>query len=145
MITKPTLNMLINHAQRKSDDSAKELGKLTSRQQEAEQKLNLLLEYRKNYQSQLQDVAENGINNIEWLNFIAFINKLDVAITEQKQNVSIAHSNREAGGKEFQLHQAKLKSYDTLSKRHNKLELQQQMKHEQKEQDEYAARSNIYK
>lgn len=141
MPIKPSLQILLDHAQKQSDNAAKKLGQLTSYQQQAEQKLQLLLEYRHSYQSQFQDTAKNGIDQVGWLNFIAFMNKLDTAITEQRRNVMNASNNRTAGGAEFRLRQSKLKSYDTLSRRHLQAEIQQQIKHDQKEQDEYA--SNI--
>ena len=141
MPIKPSLQMLLDHAQKQNDDAAKKLGQLTSFQQQAEQKLNLLLEYRHTYQSQFQDSAKNGVSHTNWSNFNSFMNKLDTAITEQRQNVENASNNRKIGGTEFQVRQGKLKSYDTLSKRHQQIEMRQQLKSEQKEQDEFA--SNI--
>jgi len=141
MSLKPSLNMLLDFAQKESDVSAKKLGQLASKQKVAAEKLHLLLEYRHSYQSRFQDAAKNGIDHIEWLNFVAFMDKLDAAITEQRKNVTTAQASKEVGGKEFQNCQRKLKSYNTLSKRHLQMETQQEMKHEQKEQDEFT--SNI--
>lgn len=144
MSVKPSLSMLLDFAQKESDISAKKLGQLASQQQEATEKLHILLEYRHSYQSRFQDAAKNGIDHIEWLNFITFMNKLDAAITEQRNSVSTALANREAGGKEFQTCQRKLKSYNTLSKRYLEIETQQKMKHEQKEQDEFASHIDFH-
>ncbi len=141
MPIKPSLQILLDHAQKQRDDAAKKLGQLTSRQQQAKQKLHLLQEYRHSYQSKFQDSAKNGVNQANWSNFNAFIYKLDTAIAEQRQSVENANNNREVGGTEFRMHQGKLKSYDTLSKRYQRIEIQQQIKSEQKEQDEFA--SNI--
>ncbi len=141
MPIKPSLQILLDHAHKQSDDAAKKLGQLTSRQQQAEHKLYLLQEYRHSYQSKFQDSAKNGVNQANWSNFNAFMNKLDTAITEQLQNVENAISNREVGVTEFLMRQGKLKSYDTLSKRYQQIEIQQKIKSEQKEQDEFA--SNI--
>lgn len=139
MPIKPSLQILLDHAQKQSDTAAKRLGQLTSQQQQAEQKLQLLLDYRHSYQSNFQESAKNGVDQANWLNFNAFMNKLDTAITEQRQHVVNANNNRETGSSEFRTRQCKLKSYDTLSKRHQQIDNQQQMKHEQKEQDEYAS------
>jgi len=140
-IKQPSLQILLDHAQKQSDDAAKKLGLLTSHLQQAKQKLNLLLEYRHSYQSNFQDSAKNGVNQVNWSNFNAFMNKLDTAIAEQRQNVENANNNRKVGGTEFRMRQGKLKSYDTLSKRYQQTEIQQHLKSEQKEQDEFA--SNI--
>ncbi len=134
-----SLKLLLELAQQQTDSSAKKLGKLSFQQQEAEKKLNLLLQYRHNYQSHLQNSIAQGIDHMEWLNFIAFMNKLDAAINEQRQAVLHAQSTRIAGSNEFLSHQRKLKSYDTLSQRQQYAENQQQTKYEQKLQDEFAS------
>lgn len=144
MSAKSSLSTLLEFAQKESDISAKRLGRLTLQQQEAAEKLHLLLEYRHSYQSRFQDAAKNGIDHIEWVNFITFMDKLDAAITEQRNNVTSAQANREAGGKEFQTCQRRLKSYKTLSKRYLEIETQQKMKHEQKEQDEFASHADLH-
>ncbi len=142
MPLKPSLNILLDFAQKESDVSAKKLGQLASKQKVAAEKLHLLLEYRHSYQSRFQDAAKNGIDHIEWLNFVAFRDKLDAAITEQRDNVTKAQASREVGGKEFQNCQRKLKSYNTLSKRYLQMETQQKTRHEQKEQDEFTSNSS---
>jgi len=142
MSLKPSLNILLDFAQKESDVSAKKLGQLASKQKVAAEKLHLLLEYRHSYQSRFQDAAKNGIDHIEWLNFVAFMDKLDAAITEQRDNVTKAQASREVGGKEFQNCQRKLKSYNTLSKRYLQMETQQKTRHEQKEQDEFTSKSS---
>ena len=134
-----SLKLLLELAQQQTDSSAKKLGILNFQQQEAERKLNLLLQYRHSYQSHLQNSIKKGIDHVEWLNFIAFMNRLDVAITEQRRAVLQAQSKRSAGGNEFLLHQRKLKSYDTLLKRQQNAENQRQAKYEQKLQDEFAS------
>ncbi len=144
MSTSSSLQILLDHAQQQSNTSARKLGQLNFQQQEAERKLLLLLQYQHNYQSHFQDSAKKGIDQIEWLNFIAFMNKLDAAITEQRKTVTITNSNREIGGSEFQSYQRKLKSYDTLSQRHDRIKTQQLTKREQTEQDEYAATPSIH-
>lgn len=134
-----SLKLLLELAQQQTDASAKKLGKLSFQQQEAEKKLNLLLQYRHNYQAHLQNSIAQGIDHMEWLNFIAFMNKLDTAINEQHQAVLHAQSTRIAGSNEFLSHQRKLKSYDTLSQRQQNAENQRQTKYEQKLQDEFAS------
>lgn len=141
MSTSSSLKILLNLAQQQTDTLARKLGKLNIQQQEAEKKLNLLLQYRHNYQSHMKDSTETGIDHIEWLNFIAFMNKLDAAITEQRQAVVFSQNKKIAGGDEFLSSQQKLKSYDTLSQRKKNAEDLIQVKNEQKVQDEFASNS----
>ena len=139
-----SLKTLIEFAQKQSDASAKQLGQLNLQKLDAEKKLHLLLEYRQSYQVHFQDSAQNGIDHIEWSNFISFINKLDAAITEQRQTVLEAQNNRNVGNEAFLSCQRKLKSYNTLSLRQQRAEEQQLMKNEQKQQDEYASNKPAY-
>jgi len=141
MSTSSSLKILLNLAQQQTDTLARKLGKLNIQQQEAEKKLNLLLQYRHSYQSHMKDSTETGIDHIEWLNFIAFMNKLDAAITEQRQAVVFSQNKKIAGGDEFLSSQQKLKSYDTLSQRKKSAEDLIQVKNEQKAQDEFASNS----
>jgi len=138
MATSSSLKVLLELAQQQADASAKNLGKLNAQQQEAEKKLNLLLQYRHSYQFHLQNSTEKGMDHIEWLNFIAFMDKLDAAITEQRQAVLFAQNKRMAGNDEFLSHQRKLKSYDTLSQRQQRAENQKLLQQEQKALDEFA-------
>jgi flagellar FliJ protein len=139
MSTSSSLKLLLELAQQQTDASAEKLGKLNFQQLEAERKLNLLLQYRNSYQSHLQNSKEKGIDQNEWLNFIAFMNKLDAAISEQRQAVLHAQNKRIAESNEFLFHQRKLKSYDTLSQRQKTSENQKQTKSEQKLQDEFSS------
>ncbi|MER0169639.1 MAG: flagellar export protein FliJ [Nitrosomonas sp.] len=141
MPTTSSLKLLLELAQQQTDASAKHLGKLNFQQQEAEKKLNLLLQYRHSYQSHFQNFTTTGIDHIEWLNFIAFMDKLDAAITEQRQAVLHAQNKRSAGNEEFLSCQRKLKSFDTLSQRQQSAENQKQIKKEQKILDEFALNS----
>ncbi|MBS0299006.1 MAG: flagellar export protein FliJ [Proteobacteria bacterium] len=144
MATSSSLKLLLELAQQRADASAKNLGKLNFQQREAEKKLNLLLQYRHSYQSHFQNSTETGMDHIEWLNFMAFMDKLDAAITEQRQAVLHAQNKRMVGNDEFLSHQRKLKSYDTLSQRQQHAENQKQMQQEQKALDEFALNS-IYR
>ena len=134
-----TLKKLLDLAKKQSNDSAKKLGRLNFLHQEAEKKLNLLLQYRQSYQNQLQNDSQNGMNHIEWQNFITFIDKLDVAISEQKLAVKHAESNRNTGNDEYLSCQRKLSSYDTLSQRNQRTEELKQVRVEQKEFDEFTS------
>ena len=127
--------------QQKPDDWARNLGQLNSRQQEVEKKLTLVLQYRQNYQLQLQSSIANGIDQIEWRNFNAFLNKLDAAVTEQRQAVLHAKTLTTIANNEFLACQRKLKSYSTLSKRQHMAETLKQNKLEQKLLDEFAINS----
>ena len=139
MSTPSSLKILQELAQQQTDASAIKLGKLNTQHQGAEKKLNLLLQYRANYQSHLQNAIAEGIDQIELLNFVAFMNKLDAAISEQRHVVLHTQSMQTAGKSEFLFNQRKLKCYSILSQRKEVLENHKTIRYEQKMQDEFAA------
>ncbi|MBK6618112.1 MAG: flagellar export protein FliJ [Nitrosomonas sp.] len=137
MATPRTLKLLTDHARKQTDDSAIKLGKLNHKQRESEKTLKMLLDYRKSYQQQLAEYSTNAVNPIQLRNFMAFISKLDVAIAEQQKLVAHTHKNTAAGSSEFQQHRQKLKTFDTLTQKHEHKQAVSSMKHEQKQQDEH--------
>lgn len=141
MTTPYTLKTLLDLAQNRSDAAAARLGKLNAQEQSAEQKLQLLIEYQKDYQSRLQEHIKNGLSQAEWLNFRAFMGKLDTAIAEQRKTVANSKNNVQIGRIDWHAQQHKLKSFDTLSQRHRLAELYRASKLEQREQDEQTIKS----
>ncbi len=145
MATTQSLKTLVEFAQQKMDASAKKLGFLNSKQQEAEKKLNLLIDYRRNYQAHFVNTKNTGMNSIEWTNYLAFIGKLDAAIVEQRKVTINAQKETEIVKTEYQDSPRKLKSYHTLLQRikhHHAIKLE---KHEQKLLDEFVTIARQHK
>lgn len=141
MATPRSLRLLLDHARKQVDDAAVNLGKLNLKQQEAEKTLQLLLEYRRNYQVQFMESAGHGIDPVAWRNFMAFIDKLDTAISEQQKLVTLTQQHTKSGSAKFHAHRKKLKSYDTLSQRARLDHLASLTQQEQRLQDEYTTHS----
>lgn len=141
MTTTYTLKTLLDLAQDRSDAAATRLGRLNAQEQNAEQKLQLLLEYRQDYQARFQELSKNGLDQAKWLNFRAFMSKLDTAIAEQRKAVASSHDNVQVGRSDWHAQQHKLKSFDILSQRHRLTELNRASKQEQREQDEQTSKS----
>jgi len=139
-----SLKMLLDLAQSRSDAAARRLGELNSREQEAEQKLRLLLGYRQDYQVRFQEFARKGIDQAGWRNFREFMAKLDSAIVEQRRTVANSQNRMQAGRTDWHAQQRQLKSYDTLSQRQARAESLRAVKREQREQDEQSMKSLVY-
>lgn len=145
MATTQSLKALVEFAQQKMDASAKKLGFLNSKQQEAEKKLNLLIDYRRNYQAHFVNTKNNGMNSIEWSNYLAFISKLDAAIVEQRKATISAQKETELVKTEYQDSRRKLKSYNTLLQRIKHNQIIKLEKHEQKLLDEFVTIARQHK
>jgi flagellar protein FliJ len=140
MSRRPTTDQLIEIAQKKVEAAARALGALNARQQEAEAKLRLLVNYREDYFLRFQQAAATGIDNHRLHNFRAFMEKLDVAITEQHAVLADARQAVRGGQSRWHAEQQRLTSYQVLAERRRLTEQARDAKREQREQDEHAAR-----
>ena len=145
MIKPFSLQPLMNLAQHQSESAIRKLGQLNKREQSAQQQLDMLREYRKDYQTRLQEATRNGMDPAELRNFQQFINKLDEAISQQLKAVEHSKASTQAGRGEFNTAQRKLKSFDTLQQRHIETQNKAAEKSEQKMLDEHTSRLAAYK
>lgn len=132
------LQTLLDLAQVNSDTAAARLGALNGHDREMEQRLQLLLDYRGEYTAHLARVAKIGMNSVDWRNFREFIDKIDAAISLQRETVAQAKHQVQTGQHHWHAQQRRLKSFDTLSQRHRSAERKSEARQEQKEQDDFA-------
>ena len=145
MAKQSALDTLIVLAQRDTDDAAKRLGMALKAVEEAEQKLTMLLGFRDDYGIKLEAAQIAGMTPMAYRNFVAFIDKLDIAISGQRDVVKIAQ-NRSVNDKTiWQAAERKRLSYRTLSERAALEALRLENKLDQKQMDEHAARQAYYK
>jgi flagellar FliJ protein len=145
-MTKPfSLQPLIGLAQHQDDAATRKLGQLNKQQQSAQSKLEMLRQYRKDYQARLQESTRNGIHPTELRNFQEFINKLDEAISQQLKQVAQSKASMQVGRSEFDSTLRKLKSFDMLKQRHTETQRIAADKSEQTSLDEHTSRTASYK
>lgn len=140
-----SLRPLVNLAQQKNDAATKKFGQLNQQQQAAQNKLNALLHYRKDYQARFQEAVQNGMSQSDLRNFQDFIQRLDEAIAHQHIANEQALSSVQAGRNELHDTQRRMKSFDTLSQRHVEREKKLEAKTEQRQQDEHTGRNATLK
>ncbi len=145
MAKKSALDTLIELAQRDTDDAAKRLGVALKLVDEAQQKLTMLLGFRDDYGVKLEAAQIAGITPMAYRNFIAFIDKLDIAINGQREAVKTAENRSLNEKKIWQAAERKRLSYRTLSERAAVEALRLENKLDQKQMDEHAARQAYYK
>lgn len=145
MIKQFSLQPLINLTQHQNDSATRKLGMLNEQQKNAQDKLDILLGYRKDYQNKLQEAARNGMSPADLRNFEHFMHKLDEAIAQQLKLVDSRKASTQLGRNEFDATQRKLKSFDTLKQRHIEEQKLVANKFEQKVQDEHSTRLSAHK
>lgn len=145
MPQKSPISTLIEIAEKETDDAAKRLGKTIRAHEDTVQKLQLLMQYRDDYEQRFQNNAAQGISAAQYGNFQAFIVKLDSAVDGQKQVVKDAEYRVELARQHWQECEKKRLSYNTLHKRSQAVLEKKEAKRDQKQTDESAARAFFYK
>jgi flagellar FliJ protein len=141
----PALTTLIELAENDVENAAKNLGRMIKAKDDANEQLNLLSQYRDDYEARLLANAQQGLSVTQFANFQAFIVKLDQAIDGQKTIILDAEYRIEVAKKAWQECEKKRLSYQTLIDRNAALEVKKENKRDQKQTDERATRALFYK
>lgn len=134
------LKMLEEIASKEVELATEALAKAMKAVDEAQGKHNMLLEYRRGYQDNLNANLAKGISAEAYQNFQNFFKKLDHAITGQKDVVAYAQRQVEVHRALWQESQRKKLSYDVLITRSEKKIIKVEQKRDQKMMDEFATR-----
>lgn len=145
MAKRSPINTLIEIADRETDDAAKRLGQAIRNHEETQSKLNLLIQYRDDYDSKFKAAAATGISASQYGNFLGFLAKLDSAVEGQKEVIRNAESKVQAAKLDWQENEKKRLSYNTLDHRVKMVQQKKEAKSDQKQTDDFAARAYFYK
>lgn len=141
-MTKQTpLHTLIELTQSRLDDATRELGHLLASEREDAQKLELLVNYRTEYQARFMSAAQDGMGLEAWRNYQSFLGRLDEAVDHQTRVVAEARERSAAGQQAWMAHRTKAKAYDKLSQRIDAREAVKEARQEQKAGDEHAVKN----
>lgn len=145
MAQQSAIATLIELAEKDADEAAKVLGKAISAHEDTISKLNLLLQYRSDYEAKLQNMAAGGLTISQFSNFNAFIAKLDEAVNGQQMVVRDAERRVELAKANWQAIEKRRLSYQTLKNRADTAQQQKEAKRDQKQTDDFASRSYLNK
>lgn len=134
------LQPLLELMQSRMDDAARRLGELIASETEGKRKLDMLQEYRDEYQQRFLQAAASGIGPDAWRNYSAFLVKIDEAIAAQRSIVEQSRLRTVQGQQVWMNHRNKVKAIDTLTQRQRAAELRTEARREQRLSDEHAAR-----
>jgi len=134
------LQALLDLANTRMDDAARRLGELIANETEDCRKLEVLEDYRVEYQGRFAEALRNGIDPQAMRNYSLFIGKLDEAIVAQREVVEQSRLRTATGQKAWLDQRTKVKAFDALSKRHQVKEARDESKREQRLTDEHASK-----
>jgi flagellar FliJ protein len=134
------LQPLLDLSNLRLDEATRQLGKLIAGEQEASQRLELLVQYRAEYHARFLDAASNGLGPDAWRNYQHFLGRLDQAIDQARAMVATSKQRTAVGQKNWLDKRGKVKAFDTLAQRHQTRVLHAESRQEQKQADEHSAR-----
>jgi flagellar FliJ protein len=140
MAGEAALQQLIALAKRKTESAARALAVAIARAHEADRRLRLLVDYRRDYYARFQEAASAGIDHERLRNFHGFMEHLDAAIAEQHKVLADARHATRRSQAAFEVEQQRMKSYDVLAQRRAAAEELRASRREQREQDDHAAK-----
>src|SRR5690606_3011126 len=140
MAKSSTLNMLIDMARNDTDEAARELAKLVKARHDAQQQLDALHSYRKDYAERLQEESKSGLTASNYHNFRQFIATLDDAMSQQNKILEQLDARLQQGRDAWQAEKRRLNSYETLQTRRLRDQAVIEARREQRLNDEMSAR-----
>lgn len=134
------LQSLLDLSQLRLEEATRRLGELIAGEEQANQRLELLVQYRDEYHVRFLDAARNGLAPDQWRNYQSFLERLDGAIAQARELVTQSQQRKEAGQQEWLDKRGKVKAFDTLAHRHQARADYAERRQEQKVLDEQASR-----
>ena len=134
------LQPLLDIANTRMDDAARRLGELIASERNSQQKLEMLQDYRTEYQTRFTAAVQEGIGPDLWRNFTTFLSRIDEAIEAQRLAVQKSRHQTAQGQQVWVNQRNRVKAFDTLSKRYQADQVRAENRREQKMTDEHAAK-----
>lgn len=134
------LQPLLDLSNLRLDEATRQLGKLIAGEQESQQRLELLMQYRDEYQSRFLAQASQGLGPDAWRNYQHFLGRLDQAIDQARSMLNSSKQQTAAGQRNWVDKRGKVKAFDTLAQRHQMRQALGEARQEQKHADEHTAR-----
>ena len=143
MTTSNSVAMLKELAEQRRDACTRRLGKALAEQNEASTRLQLLLDYRTDYQGRLERASRDGIRGEGLRNYQTFLANLERAVEQQTDIVATVQETVLRIRADIANEQRQIESYAVLLKRRAHAATQKENRRQQALQDEFALNSVI--
>jgi len=127
------------------EKAAIQLGDMRRAQKQADEQLNMLLNYQDEYRSNLNNTMTQGIASTRWYNYHQFIETLEKAIQQHRQQLTQWNQRVEGALNLWRDKQQRLHAYETLQARAAANAVLQENRLDQKRMDEFAQRALLRK
>ncbi|WP_168385986.1 flagellar export protein FliJ [Erwinia amylovora] len=146
-MTKPAsaIDTLRSLAHKDVEKAAIQLGDARRAQKQADEQLNMLLNYQDEYRKSLNNTLSQGIASTRWYNYHQFIHTLEKAIEQHRTQLKSWNTRVENALGLWRDKQQRLHAYETLQARAHATALLQENRLDQKRMDEFAQRASLRK
>ncbi|MTH48030.1 flagellar export protein FliJ [Intestinirhabdus alba] len=132
-------------AEKEVDDAALLLGEMRRGFQQAEEQLKMLLDYQNEYQNNLNNDMSQGIASNRWLNYQQFIQTLEKAIDQHRQQLGQWTQKVDLALNSWREKKQRLQAWETLQERQSAAAYLAESRLDQKKMDEFAQRAAMRK
>ncbi len=136
MIDHQALEFLIEKAQKSRNSAGRDLAEQRQIEEQLNAQISMLQNYRNEYRQRLQNAMANGVSLLTIRDYQRFLSSLDQAIEKAEIQVQLQRGKVENSQQHLSSQQRKLLSFDTLSERRKKSELDLLNRRDQKQTDE---------
>lgn len=145
MTQNSALTTLKDLAEKEVDDAALKLGEMRRGCQQAEEQLKMLMDYQHEYRSSLNNNMSQGIDNQRWQNYQQFIQTLEKAIEQHRQQLAQWNEKVDVALGCWREKKQRLQAWQTLQDRQSAAALLAENRLDQKKMDEFAQRASLRK
>ncbi|WLI77536.1 flagellar export protein FliJ [Kosakonia sp. H02] len=139
------LTTLKDLAEKEVEDAALKLGEMRRACQQAEEQLKMLMDYQHEYRSSLNNTMSQGIDNQRWQNYQQFIQTLEKAIDQHRQQLAQWNEKVDIALGCWREKKQRLQAWQTLQDRQSAAALLAENRLDQKKMDEFAQRASLRK
>lgn len=136
-----SLQVLVDLAEHRSQEVARNLGQFITRGEEGEVKLQLLRNYLHEYRLRLDDAVREGLDGERLRNYLRFIARLERAIAEQAAEVAAAQACIDREKERWRDQERERRTFETLLDRRRIEGQRLEARSQQKQLDEIATRT----
>lgn len=125
------------------DSAALKLGEMRRGFQKVEEQLQMLMDYQLEYQNNLNSDMTQGIASLRWQNYQQFIQTLESAIEQHRQQLMQWNQKVEQALTFWREKKQRLQAWETLQERQSSAILLAENRLDQKKMDEFAQRATL--
>jgi flagellar FliJ protein len=141
MANSSSLQVLVDLAEHRSQEVARNLGLLITRGEQGEVKLQLLRNYLREYRMRLDEAVREGLDGERLRNYLSFIARLEQAIAEQAAEVATAQASIDREKERWREQERERRTFETLLDRRRIEGQRLEARSQQKQLDEIATRT----